>query len=438
MSEPSGGDKALGAILVTIAVSALVVSMAMNASFGWTQASTTQHRALMAARDLIIDPAAVGAAAAASRFFGRRQPWQGAIVLIGALGFMAWSIVNVFGFMSDRIAISDGHKATLTAQREYIDWVKGQTVNFDRPKAERQAMAAEVRDATQKLAEASATVPDAQAAAIAEMLGTTVENVQRAMVMIGSGVLQVIKLVCMFFGVSLWQPNRKSQMGQQNDAGSASNSNVVPNGNGCGNVVPFGTRSAKTDDKSMKSHLEPRPIWNEIGADNSVNHRNAANDIDAQEATSSGPGVPFATAPEPSVPFATSAEPSTICSVPNGTSGGNVVPFGNGSAKTADKSAPSHLGQRDFNLQPGCKLKHDRTICSVPIVPNGTKATKAAPLLDLQQLMAERGESPAQQILAMRWRVPKSTVSRWVRQWRADNRAETEAVFASVHPAGQA
>jgi hypothetical protein len=207
-ADVARGDKVLGAILVTIALSALVVSMAMNASFGWTQAVTTKHRALMAARDLIIDPAAVGAAATASRFFGRRQPWQGAIVLIGALGFMAWSIVNVFGFMSDRIAISDGHKATLTAQREYIDWVKGQTVNFDRPKAERQAMVTELRDATQKFAEASATVPDAQAAAIAEMLGTTVERVQRAMVMIGSGVLQVIKLVCMFFGVSLWQTRR--------------------------------------------------------------------------------------------------------------------------------------------------------------------------------------------------------------------------------------
>jgi hypothetical protein len=47
-------------------------------------------------------------------------------------------------------------------------------------------------------------VPDAAASSIADIFGTTVEKVQRALVLIGSCIGQLIKLTCLFFELNLW------------------------------------------------------------------------------------------------------------------------------------------------------------------------------------------------------------------------------------------
>jgi hypothetical protein len=46
-------------------------------------------------------------------------------------------------------------------------------------------------------------VPDAAASSIADMFGTTIEKVQRALVLIGSCIGQLVKVSCLFFELNL-------------------------------------------------------------------------------------------------------------------------------------------------------------------------------------------------------------------------------------------
>jgi hypothetical protein len=172
---------------------------------------------------MLSDPAAAVLTAIGGRLLACNWRWSGVGAILCALGFIAWSMVGVNGFMSARIAVSDGHKAAMKVQEDYLKWTQGQTVNFDRPKAERQAMVAEVRDATKKLAEAAADVPDAQAASLAAMFGTTTERVQRTLVTISSGMAQAIKFACMFFGVLAW-PNKQGSASSETSSADGSSS----------------------------------------------------------------------------------------------------------------------------------------------------------------------------------------------------------------------
>jgi hypothetical protein len=178
ISKPAGGlmrledhrsSKVIACVSIGIGLIALAVSMSMNARFGWAQASSIEDRYMIAGLHLLIDPAAAILVAMAGLFAGWR--WRAAVALVCAVVLIGWSMISVYGFLSSRIAVSAGHMAALQVQADYLKWTQGQTVNFDRPKAERQAMGLEVKDAVQKLASAAMIVPDAQAASIAAMSG---------------------------------------------------------------------------------------------------------------------------------------------------------------------------------------------------------------------------------------------------------------------------
>jgi hypothetical protein len=257
------GSNAIPIILIGIGLAALAVSMSMNGRFGWEQASSTGDRYLMSVQHLLIDPAAAALVALGGSFAARRLRVHAAIALICGLMLVGWSVVSVYGFMSSRIAVSQGHKAALKVQEDYLKWAQGQTVNFDRPKADRQAMTLEVKDAVQKLVQAAMIVPDAQAASIAEMFDTSPENVQRALVLFSSCIMQFIKIACLFYGCFSW--SQRVPMGHTTIDSSGSDGRSNPTSCNGGNVMPFRSSAtsatsftpANHSAKSISSHAIP-------------------------------------------------------------------------------------------------------------------------------------------------------------------------------------
>jgi hypothetical protein len=127
---------------------------------------------------------------------------MGLIALLFALVLVTYSIVSVYGFMSTRISQLESHKNIVTYQQGEIDWKRKTIINRELPKADRQMMRAELRMASKEHKESLRFIPDAQAASIAAWFDTTVERVQRTLVIVTSGVGQLIKVACLFFGFS--------------------------------------------------------------------------------------------------------------------------------------------------------------------------------------------------------------------------------------------
>jgi hypothetical protein len=173
--------------------------------------------------------------------------WHGFGTILFAFAFIAWSMVSVYGFMATRIAASEGHKNSIKVQERYLSWVQGQTVNFDLPKSERHAMKDEVKTTVDKLTSAAKVIPDAQAASLAGMFGTSVERIQRTLIVISSGIAQSIKFACMFYGLFAWPYRRSSAT---SSAGSSS-------GNSSGNSRFSGERTSS--EQSPKDNIIKLP-----------------------------------------------------------------------------------------------------------------------------------------------------------------------------------
>jgi hypothetical protein len=376
--EHHPGSRVLSVVAVTIGVCGLALSMWMNWRFGWSQANVSADRAAIAAQHMLSDPAAAVLTAIGGRFIAKERWGPGAGAIVFALGFIAWSMVGVNGFMSTRIAISDGHKAAVKVQEDYLKWTQGQTVNFDRPKSERQAMVAEVRDATKKLAEAAADIPDAQAASLGEMFGIPPERVQRILVTISSGMAQSIKFACMFFGMFAW-PNKQSS------ASSETSSVRSPaGGSSSGNSRFSGEVRAGEQEKVIKLPTVPR------------------------------------TAPEPVVasqPNFGSSESSGACSA----TGSGSSAASSDSSSPASSAPASSVGISKLSGQPNIEVRSPNLVVRQQVVrPNfkGRSAQSEA-LADLLRL-AREGPIEAQRQLCERWNRPKSVVSEWLSAWEAD------------------
>src|SRR5262249_30892888 len=67
----------------------------------------------------------------------------------------------------------------------------------------------EAQDLAGKLEASLSIIPDAQATIIASALGVPVGKVQRALVMISSGIAQTIKFICLLAAVIMW-PRRRN------------------------------------------------------------------------------------------------------------------------------------------------------------------------------------------------------------------------------------
>jgi hypothetical protein len=69
---------------------------------------------------------------------------------------------------------------------------------------DRSLLRGEAKELGEKIRTELAFIPDAQATSIAAAISAPVETVQRALVMVSSGVAQTIKFVCLLAGGMIW------------------------------------------------------------------------------------------------------------------------------------------------------------------------------------------------------------------------------------------
>jgi hypothetical protein len=251
-TERRHGSRTLSVICVLIGLSAMCCSMWMNARFGWGQASAIEDRYFMSMLHTLIDPAAAVLVAIGGVLIGRGRYWQGALALACAALFVAWSMISVYGFMSTRIAANKGHESSVKVTEKYLSWVQNQTVNSDIPRTERHLMGDEVRDTIKKLKAEVSVVPDAQAASIADMFGTTTERVQRTLVVVSSGIAQAIKFACLFFGFLIW-PHKLTNNNREISGSSESSSS------GGSSSENSGSSGERTSEQEAKENVVKFP-----------------------------------------------------------------------------------------------------------------------------------------------------------------------------------
>src|SRR5262249_51154720 len=154
-------------------------------------------RVASAAIHMLVDAAAallVTASGIMLSWRGARWKTMGAIALLCTLALVAYSMLTVFGFMSTRIAHLEVHRNLVAMQVKDLDWKRATSINHDVPKSERLYLRQEARAAATDLKKSLQFVPDAAASSIASLFDTTVERVQRFLVMVGSCVGQIIKV----------------------------------------------------------------------------------------------------------------------------------------------------------------------------------------------------------------------------------------------------
>jgi hypothetical protein len=137
--------------------------------------------------------------------------------------------------MSTRMANLEGHRNLLALQQAGLDWKRKTSVNREVPKGDRTLLRAEVWAATNQLKKLVAIVPDAQAAAIAAWFGSTIESVQRGLVVFTSCVGQLIKVACIFFGFALLTHGNSRVAADVAGGNFPNNGNCSGNSSGAGN-----------------------------------------------------------------------------------------------------------------------------------------------------------------------------------------------------------
>ena len=209
MAEATTGDtrqgsKVLSGFLMFIAAIALLASMVMNWRFGWGLSTDLVDRSTVAVLHVLVDPAAGSLALAGSmlmRWGWKREGWT----FYGfALVLVLYSMLSVYGFMSARIAMTQSHDSVVAMQMGQLDWTRKSSINRELPRSERRLLRADAKEMTKEIRTSLSIVPDAQAASIAAALGVRVEKVQRALVMVASGIAQGIKFICIICGVMVW------------------------------------------------------------------------------------------------------------------------------------------------------------------------------------------------------------------------------------------
>jgi hypothetical protein len=178
-----------------------------------------------------------------------------AISFVCALILVLYSIVTVYGFMSTRIAHLESHKQLVAMQTKDLDWKRATSVNRDLPRSERLFLRQEARAAREDLKKSLMLMPDAAASSIASIFNTGVERVQRALVLVGSCVGQLIKVSCLFFGMAVWphRPAKPSDGGGGGDGGVDKTDTSSSGGGGGGLKVVASTPAKNAKDTAIKS-----------------------------------------------------------------------------------------------------------------------------------------------------------------------------------------
>ena len=104
--------------------------------------------------------------------------------------------------MSTRITQLESHKNIVAWQKGELDWKRKTSVSREVAKSDRVLLRAEAHLAAKQLKKSLQFIPDAQAAGIAAWFDTSIERIQRALVITTSCIGQLIKVACLFFGFS--------------------------------------------------------------------------------------------------------------------------------------------------------------------------------------------------------------------------------------------
>ena len=220
-ASPSPGSKTVSVFLQAIAFAAMLVSMWMNARFGWGLAPDWVDRITLAVLHVLVDPAAAGLIVTGGLMIRWGWWWQGALFLAIALLLMGYSVLSVYGFMSNRIAMTQSHHAIVEMQRGQWDWASKSSINREVPKQERQLLRTEARELSKAVQASLSIIPDAQATSIASATGLPIAKVQYTLVMISSGIAQAIKFLCLLGGVMIWPQPRHDAASRHHDASGA-------------------------------------------------------------------------------------------------------------------------------------------------------------------------------------------------------------------------
>jgi hypothetical protein len=203
-NDGTHGSRAVSCFLIFIGLAALGVSVFMNMRFGLGLSQDPTDRTTMAILHVLVDPAAAGLVVAGALMRRWGWKWEGFCFQAIALLLILYSMLSVYGFMSARIAQTQSHDAIVAMQKGQLDWTRNSSVNRELPKVERRLLRQEAKELTKEIRNSLSIIPDAQAASIATAIGVSVEKVQRALVMISSGIAQAMKFVCLLAGVMIW------------------------------------------------------------------------------------------------------------------------------------------------------------------------------------------------------------------------------------------
>ena len=223
----------LGWAMVAIGLCAMATVMWMTGRFGWSLQEATADRWASASLHLLNDAAGailVAASGVMLNLAGWRTRVMGLIALPCALVLVAYSIVSVYGFMSTRITQLESHKNTVAWQRGELDWKRKTSVSREVAKSDRVLLRAEAHLAAKQLKESLQFVPDAQATGIAAWFDTSVERIQRALVITTSCIGQLIKVACIFFGFSFLSYRAAAEAKGMAGSESAGDSATGPTG----------------------------------------------------------------------------------------------------------------------------------------------------------------------------------------------------------------
>src|SRR5262245_12651779 len=188
-NKRSQGSRILGGLLMALGTVALIVSVFMNSRFGWGLSQDLLDRGTLAILHGMVDPSSAALICCGAMTWRWGAAWWTASVAAWACAvvFICYSMLSVYGFMSERIAVVGAQNARIEQQLGSIKWLQGQSVNKENSKVDRRLAWQELRTANRNLQASLGIIPDKQAAAIASLLGWSVPEVQRLLVMVASG-----------------------------------------------------------------------------------------------------------------------------------------------------------------------------------------------------------------------------------------------------------
>lgn len=207
----------LSRVLIAVGLVFLGISAFGNWRFGLSLSADPVDRYWLAVIYAGADVAA-GVLVATGATMLRHPAWSwkcgGLLALLPAIILVAFSILSTFGLMSGRIATLAGQKAAVSSDQGRLKWLRGQTINYDLSKTERQAFRAEEREAAKQARAAASVITDGQAASVAEAFGSTPEKVQRWLTIASATIPLSVKFACLGFGFFLYGARTSAKAGE--------------------------------------------------------------------------------------------------------------------------------------------------------------------------------------------------------------------------------